>query len=51
MSYEDTDCYEPTRAEVDRELRKHGCKPLEFWIEWREKRPPTGMEVLDWLGY
>jgi hypothetical protein len=39
------------RTEIDREVRRHGLDPSEFWDEWTKKRAPNSRDVLEWLGY
>ncbi|KKM19499.1 hypothetical protein LCGC14_1655070 [marine sediment metagenome] len=57
MDYEEAQDYRPTHDEIDREIRKHGADPADFWHEVRAKqeigllRQITGQDVLDWLGY
>lgn len=40
-----------SRDEADREIRRHGIEPVEFWNEWTKRRAPNSRDVLKWLGY
>ena len=58
MDYEEALTYEPTRQKIDREIKEHGCDPVEFWQDVASptnyrflKGTMTGRKVMDWLGY
>jgi hypothetical protein len=51
MNYEEAMEATVTREEAEREIRKHGINPTEFFLEVGYRDTYTGAEVLSWLGY
>lgn len=52
MDYETAMSRQPiSKDEADREIRRHGLDPMEFWNEWTKRRAPNSRDVLLWLGY
>ncbi len=49
MDYKEAQDYKPTKQEIDKEIRKHGADPEEFFAECKGK--PTAKKMFDWLGY